>query len=208
MPPEDQPCLDHIVIEDGTPVDGIFSERQMRLLVEVLYSSWAGPGEGRTFVALANVGLFFSPEQPPLVPDVMLSLDVQPSDDLRQKKNSSYFIWVLGKPPDVVIEVVSNKQGGEAGHKLKSTRGWGFLTTSFMIPMTCWLADGCRFIACMPELITARRRAGWPTSEDLARHLRRPGSGLAALVRHGRQLDSNRCRAGERPGRKITPARG
>src|SRR5271156_6196248 len=86
LPPEDQPCLDHIVIEDGKPVDGIFSERQMRLLAEALYGSWAGPGEGRTFVALVNVGLFFSTDQPPLVPDVMLSLDVQLSSDLSQKK--------------------------------------------------------------------------------------------------------------------------
>src|SRR5579862_5180163 len=120
LPPEDQPCLDHIVTEDDTPVDNIFSERQMRLLVEALYSSWEGPGEGRTFAALANVGLFFSSEKPPLVPDVMLSLDVELSPDFTQKKNRSYFTWVLGKPPDAVVEIVSNKKGKEAGSKLKT----------------------------------------------------------------------------------------
>ncbi len=34
-------------------------------------------GEGRTFLALANVGLFHELHEPPHVPDVMLSLDVQ-----------------------------------------------------------------------------------------------------------------------------------
>ena len=32
--------LSHIVTEDDTPVDNLFSERQMRLLVESLYVSW------------------------------------------------------------------------------------------------------------------------------------------------------------------------
>jgi hypothetical protein len=57
--------------------------------------------------------------QPPLVPDVMLSLDVQAPPDLRPKQNRSYFVWEYGKPPDVVIEIVSNQKGGESGDKMK-----------------------------------------------------------------------------------------
>src|SRR5262249_19806070 len=71
------------------------------------------------FLALANVGLFFSVKQPPLVPDVMLSLDVQLGDDFSRKENRSYFTWILGKPPDVVIEFVSDRRGGEATHKMR-----------------------------------------------------------------------------------------
>ncbi len=117
--PEDIPCLDHIKIDDGAPVDGIYSEKQMRLLVEPLQSSWPGPGDGRKFVALANVGLFYAVKKPPLVPDVMVSLDVEFGEDHWAKENNSYFVWILGKPPEVVIEVVSNTQGGEDTHKFR-----------------------------------------------------------------------------------------
>jgi Uma2 family endonuclease len=105
--------ISHIVTEDDEPVDNIFSAIQQRLLVEPLYSSWAGPGEGRTFFAEANIGVFYMLKAPPLVPDALLSLDVQADADVWAKEHRSYFIWEFGKPPDVVIEVVSNKIGGE-----------------------------------------------------------------------------------------------
>ena len=112
------PDVSNLVTEDDTPVDGIFSERQMRLLTDSLYTSWAGPGAGRTFVAMANVALYASTEQPPLVPDVLVSLDVQLPASPFPKQNRSYFIWQYGKPPEVAIEVVSNRKGGELGNKL------------------------------------------------------------------------------------------
>ena len=54
-----------------------------------------------------------------MVPDVMLSLDVSIADDLQEKKNRSYFVWRFGKPPEVVIEIVSNREGEELGEKLR-----------------------------------------------------------------------------------------
>jgi Uma2 family endonuclease len=111
--PEDIPDLDALVTEDEAPVDSIFTEKQQRLLTEVLYSSWPGPGGDRKFLALANVGLFNVSAQPPLVPDCMLSLDVSAAEDLRAKENRSYFRWVIGKGPEVVIEIVSDRRGGE-----------------------------------------------------------------------------------------------
>jgi Uma2 family endonuclease len=110
--------VDHLVTEDQTPVDNVFSEKQQRLLVEPLYSSWGVPGQRRPFVAMANVGLFYAIRRPALVPDVLLSLDVEVPDDLWPKAHRSYFIWEYGKPPDVVIEVVSNREGGEDSEKL------------------------------------------------------------------------------------------
>lgn len=110
--------ISHIVTEDDEPVDNIFSAIQQRLLVEPLYSSWSGPGEGRTFFAESNIGVFYMLKAPPLVPDALLSLDVQADEDLWAKEHRSYFIWEFGKPPDVVIEVVSNKIGGEDTKKL------------------------------------------------------------------------------------------
>ncbi|MFO0965569.1 MAG: Uma2 family endonuclease [Gemmataceae bacterium] len=119
LPPEKRPNIDHIVIDDGAPVDGMYSERQMRLLAEPLHTSWPGPGEGRSFLALVNVGMFFDVNKPPLVPDMMLSLDVAAGDP-RKKENNSYFYWVMGKPPDAVVEIVSNREGGELTSKLKA----------------------------------------------------------------------------------------
>ncbi len=119
IPPEVIPNVDDLITEDDTPVDNIFSEKQQRLLTESLYSSWAGPGEGRPFLVLANVGLFYGMYEPPLVPDVMLSVDVQAPGDLMLKRHRSYFIWEYGKLPEVVIEVVSNQKGGELSEKLR-----------------------------------------------------------------------------------------
>jgi Uma2 family endonuclease len=118
LPPELQPHVDHLVTEDDTPVDNIFSEKQQRLLVESLRTSWPGPGEGRPYVAMANVGLFYSNRVPAVVPDFLLSLDVAAPADPWPKYARSYFIWEYGKPPEVVIEVVSNRKGGEDTNKL------------------------------------------------------------------------------------------
>ena len=125
--PEDIPCLDHIKTEDDTPVDNIYSLRQEHLLTEQLYSSWQGPGEGRKFLAVGNVGLFYAVHQPPLVPDAMLSLDVELGDDHWAKENRSYFVWILGKPPEVVIEVVSNREGEEDTRKFRLYAQLGIL---------------------------------------------------------------------------------
>ena len=113
------PNIDHIVTEDDTPVDNMFSEKQQRLLAEALYSSWPGPGEDRPFVVAANVGVFAALYQPPLVPDVFLSLDVRAPQDLWPKNHRSYFLWEYGKPPDVAIEIVSNRKGEESGSKIR-----------------------------------------------------------------------------------------
>lgn len=116
------PDVSGLVTEDDAPVDNIYSEKQQRLLTEALYSSWAGPppdeeSPQRGFVAMANVGVFSSVHEPPVVPDVLLSADVSPHPDIFKKEHRTYFIWEFGKAPDVVIEVVSNREGGELGPK-------------------------------------------------------------------------------------------
>ena len=116
------PDVSSIVTEDDTPVDNIYSERQQRLLLTTLYANWAGPppeedGLPRTFVAMANVGVFGTATDPPVVPDVLVSLDVSFGEDVLAKENRTYFVWIFGKVPDVVIEVVSNREGEEFGKK-------------------------------------------------------------------------------------------
>lgn len=115
VPPECYPKVDDLVTEDDTPMDNMFSEKQQRLLTESLYTSWKPP---RTFLVTANVGLLFTPSEPPWVPDVLLSLDSVAPSDFRPKESRSYFVWEYGKPPSLVVEIVSNKVGGEDSEKL------------------------------------------------------------------------------------------
>ena len=122
--PPVRPCLDHIVTEDETPVDNMYSEKQQRLLTEPLYSSWDA---GRPFLATANVGLFYAVRQPPLVPDVLLSLDVVVPEELMAKEHRSYFVWEYGKAPEAVVEIVSNTEGGETTDKMHKYAQIGIL---------------------------------------------------------------------------------
>jgi Uma2 family endonuclease len=117
--PEVIPDTSLLTTEDGKPVDNLFVEKQYRLLTEPLWTSWKPP-RNRPFRVLANVGLFFKYPDPPLVPDVMFALDVASPRSARENDSRSYFIWVVGKPPDIVIEIVSDKRGGEDSRKLKA----------------------------------------------------------------------------------------
>ncbi len=119
LPPDVElhPDITDLVIEDDAPVDNLISEKQMRLLTETLYSNpTLLPAE--KFLVAANMGVFYALKQPPLVPDVFLSLDVEVPQDWSQKQNRTYFVWEFGKPPDVVIEIVANREGNELGRKL------------------------------------------------------------------------------------------
>jgi len=125
---------DLLVTEDDEPVDNMFSAKQQRLLVESLYTAWTPPpreddedeegealsAEGpRKFLADANVGVFFSVHEQPMVPDMFLSMDVELKSEWIARQHRSYFIWRFGKAPDVVVEIVSNRKGGEMQSKRK-----------------------------------------------------------------------------------------
>lgn len=114
---DDLPDIRDLITEDDTPVDNLPSEKQQRLLTEPLYSSWSGPGDGRPFLAAANVGIFSMVRTPPVVLDMFLSLDVEVAENWWDKAHRSYFIWEFGKPPEFVLEIVSNQEGGEDQEK-------------------------------------------------------------------------------------------
>ncbi|TVP66923.1 MAG: Uma2 family endonuclease [Nodularia sp. (in: Bacteria)] len=109
------PDANLLVTEDDTPVDNFASAKQQRLLVGSLFSSL----QNQTFLAEANVGVYYTDLQPPIVPDVFLSLDVKIPEQWWEKHNRCYMVWRFGKPPEVVMEIVSNKEGDELGKKLE-----------------------------------------------------------------------------------------
>src|SRR5205823_5470084 len=70
---------------------------------------------------MANVGLFAEDKNPAFVPDFLLSLDVRPVEgNIRDKENHSYYVWLFGKPPDLILEIVSDRRGGEATHTMRA----------------------------------------------------------------------------------------
>jgi len=111
--------------EDETPVDNLFSAKQQRLLTRTLYSSWTplpkdpASTTPRPFLADANIGIYSAPLLPSIVPDFFLSLDVRPHDDWYTKAHRTYLFWEFGKPPEVALEIVSNRKGGELSDKLE-----------------------------------------------------------------------------------------
>ncbi|MEH2466421.1 Uma2 family endonuclease [Nostoc sp.] len=109
------PDANQLVTEDDIPVDNLASEKQQRFLVGSLYSSL----QQQTFLAAANVGIYHTDDKPAIVPDVFLSLDVQVPENWWEKQNRCYMIWRFGKPPEVVLEIVFNKEADELGKKLQ-----------------------------------------------------------------------------------------
>ena len=152
-----RPCLDDLVTEDDTPVDNMFSEKQQRLLTEPLYSSW---DPGRPFLATANVGLFYAVHQPPLVPDALLSLDVQVSGDWLAKEHRSYFVWEFGKAPEAVVEIVSNTEEGETTNKMHKYAKLASCTTRFSIRGWQCSQSHCGFLCCAIRAINRVRPSG------------------------------------------------
>jgi hypothetical protein len=119
-----QSWLEGVQIPDAFDLDtddNIFGERQRSLLVSTLYTSWTPMRDGtaRPYLALSKVGIFASPSRPPVVPDVLLSMDVDPPTDPMSREAVAYVVWEFGKFPDVVIEVVANRRGLELSDKRK-----------------------------------------------------------------------------------------
>jgi Uma2 family endonuclease len=110
-----KPDVSNLITEDDTPVDNFGSAKQQRFLTSILYSA----RKEQIFLADANVGIYHHIGEPPIVPDFFLSLDVQTPTNLWEKNHRCYMVWEFGKMPEVAMEIVSNKKGGELDEKLK-----------------------------------------------------------------------------------------
>ncbi|MEL6383122.1 MAG: Uma2 family endonuclease [Cyanobacteria bacterium J06626_18] len=107
------PDASQLITEDDTPVDNFPSEKQQRLLTSCLYSNL----KDQQFIAAANVGIYHTAKVPAIVPDVFVSFNVEVPEDWWEKQNRCYLVWNFGKPPEIAIEIVSNKVGKELTEK-------------------------------------------------------------------------------------------
>lgn len=115
--------LNEFITEDDEPVDNIISEKNQKLLTRSLYASWKpvdANGKPREFVTVANVGIFtrLNPAVSVIVPDVLVSLDVELGANFYEKEMRSYMVWEFGKLPEIVVEIVSNHIGDELTEKV------------------------------------------------------------------------------------------
>ncbi|MDY7004438.1 MAG: Uma2 family endonuclease [Cyanobacteriota bacterium] len=115
--PHEYPDTSHMILEDDTPLDSFINEKQQRLLTTVFYSGAEIP-INVPFIVAANVGLFSHLRDSGIVPDVFLSLNIVGEKEWWERNIRFYLFWEFGKPPDVVIEVVSPTPGNELGSKL------------------------------------------------------------------------------------------
>ena len=98
-------------------VNSFMKEKQQRLLTTVFHSGAEIP-INVPFIAAAKVPLLSHVRDSGTVPDVFLSLNIIGTEEWSKGNIRSYLLWEFGKPPDVVIEIVSPTPGNELGSKL------------------------------------------------------------------------------------------
>lgn len=107
--PPSLPTEEDLPYSDEQPVDNELQLLVPFLLRAILALAWA---ERQDWFFGVNIGLYHASDQPAIGPDALLSLGVErvrPNSKLRL----SYLVWQEGVMPQWVLEVVSQKRGGE-----------------------------------------------------------------------------------------------
>ena len=116
------PTADELPCSDDTPVDNELQEIIPSLLKSILQILWA---DRMDWFFGIDMGIYTHPDQPPIVPDGFLSLNVERFYD--EELRPSYLLWEEEIPPILVLEVVSTTPGGEYTNKLDDYARMGVL---------------------------------------------------------------------------------
>ena len=116
------PSAEDLPDSDDTPVDNELQDLIPGLLKATLALIWA---ERMDWFFGVDMGIYYHPDEPAIVPDGFLSIGVQRivDEDLRL----SYVFWEEQRTPILVLEVVSQKRRGEYSKKKKRYLELGIL---------------------------------------------------------------------------------
>jgi Uma2 family endonuclease len=116
------PSADELLDSDETPVDNELQELIPALLKSTLLMLWE---QRQDWLFGIDMGIYYEPDLPPIVPDAFLSLGVERcySEELRP----SYVLWDEEVIPSLVIEVVSATYRQEYTTKLEKYASLGVL---------------------------------------------------------------------------------
>lgn len=95
-----------------------YSDKQLRLLVEPLYAS--RPMGDRKFVVITQATVFSFDDKPALFADLVFGVDVFIPGDLCLTYPRAYLIREHGKPPDVVISIITDEDGADDSRRCAS----------------------------------------------------------------------------------------
>jgi Uma2 family endonuclease len=120
--PRHLPSADELPDSDETPVDNELQELIPALLKSILLMLWE---DRQDWLFGIDMGIYYDPDLPPIVPDAFLSLGVERcySEELRP----SYVLWDEEVIPSLVIEVVSATYRQEYTTKLEKYQNLGVL---------------------------------------------------------------------------------
>ncbi|NJO39508.1 MAG: Uma2 family endonuclease [Cyanobacteria bacterium CRU_2_1] len=122
-PPQFLPTEEDLPDNDDTPVDNELHVLMPNLLRALLVLNWADRTDW--FLGI-NMGLYYDPEKPAIIPDGFLSLGI-PRFRASGKLRLSYLIWQENILPKWVLEIVSQTPGGEYTDKMSKYAAIGIL---------------------------------------------------------------------------------
>ncbi len=116
------PSAEDLPDSDDTPVDNQLQDLIPHLLLDILALIWS---EKMDWYFGVDMGIYYDPNQPAIVPDGFLSIGVPRiiDEDLRL----SYVLWEEKKLPIFVLEVVSQTRRGEYTKKKEFYAEMGIL---------------------------------------------------------------------------------
>lgn len=120
--PRHLPSADELPDSDETPVDNELQELIPGLLKAILLTIWS---ERMDWFFGIDMGIYYHPDKPPMVPDGFLSLGVERFYD--EELRPSYVLWDENVIPSLVLEVVSPKYRKEYSDKLDEYQSLGVL---------------------------------------------------------------------------------
>ena len=120
--PRHLPSADELPDSDERPVDNELQELIPGLLKAMLLVHWA---ERMDWLFGIDLGIYYHPDKPPIVPDGFLSLGVDRFYD--EELRPSYVLWDENIIPSLVLEVVSQNYRKEYSDKLHEYESLGVL---------------------------------------------------------------------------------